>query len=1098
MNLRIRSTLTALALVALVPVVGAAQQPATVSGRVTGEGGIGLSGATVSLPELGLGSVTRDDGRYSITLPGARATQQVVTITARRIGYKAKSARITLTGSVTQDFALESNPMQLGEVVITGAGTATEVEKLGNVRNTVAPELIAKSNEANIVQALAGTAPNVQVSQSAGDPGAGSTITIRGFRTLNGSTQPLFVVDGSPVDNSTYSTSSFDPVDAGATSGVGGQANGGELQGTSAWNSLISMNPNDIESIEILKGAAAAIYGSRAANGVVLITTKHGKSGETKYSLRSSISDDRVTRFYPLQTLYGQGQLNVTSGATRSWGPLITGKPIYDHAQEAFQTGHQGDNTLTMSGGNDRTTFYLSGNYNKNQGVFIGPNNFFNRSTMRLNAAHHLTDDLTVGGNISFADTRGHFTQRGNNTNGLLLGLLRTPAEFNNFPWLDPVTGLHRAYLVPNATPATAGKTRTFDNPLFDLYEQLNAAQAARSFGNVNAAYQANSWLKFNYTLGVDYSNDERLEGCPAECSGGSVGGTVIEGKLVNYSIDHNLTATASWHRGDNLAGTFTAGQALSAQNYRAFSDVGRGLIAPKPFSLSNTLNHDVPSDFQTEVHDESYFGQATLDIRNQLYLTAALRSDGSTTFGRANKTSTFPKASAAWTFTNMYKPGWLTFGKVRFAGGQAGQEPQPYLTSPTFSGSNLVGGISQGTGFGPTQSGLGGLFTNFTKPASTLKPERTSELEFGGDFGFWGEKADLSVTHYRSWTSDAILVTPIPPSTGYSSEAKNAGKFANQGTEISLNLRPITRANYSWDIGAGWARNQSIVNDIAGAEFLLTDNALISTVAQVGYPLGVMRGAGWVRCGMSPDDVIPGVNLATVCSGKPKGTTYIDDGTHCSPDPGMPCADDNERVIGNPSPNWTGNAHSTFRFHKLELSTLVDIKRGGVVWNGTKGALWSYGRDIDTQGRAVCTGATNASCTGNLHAFGTASFYPGPVVGPGAGTQIPIGENWYRTSGLAACPFTGYEENCLEDASYVKLREISVAYTFTQAWVSRSFGLSSIDVRVSGRNLHTWTKYQGLDPETTVGGATSRVGGTDYFNLPLSRSFVFTVGLNR
>lgn len=167
-------------------------------------------------------------------------------------------------------------------------------------------------------------------------------------------------------------------------------------------------------------------------------------------------------------------------------------------------------------------------------------------------------------------------------------------------------------------------------------------------------------------------------------------------------------------------------------------------------------------------------------------------------------------------------------------------------------------------------------------------------------------------------------------------------------------------------------------------------------------------------------------------------------------------------------------------------------------MWNGTKGALWSYGRDIDTQGRAVCTGATNASCTGNLHAFGTASFYPGPVVGPGAGTQIPIGENWYRTSGLAACPFTGYEENCLEDASYVKLREISVAYTFTQAWVSRSFGLSSIDVRVSGRNLHTWTKYQGLDPETTVGGATSRVGGTDYFNLPLSRSFVFTVGLNR
>ena len=798
-----------------------------------------------------------------------------------------------------------------------------------------------------------------------------------------------------------------------------------------------------------------------------------------------------------MQTKYGQGLLNNTSTATRSWGPALTG-PAYDHAHEAFDTGHQSDNTLTMSGGNDRTTFYLSGNYNKNEGVFKGPNNFFDRGTMRLNASHHLTDDFTVGGNVSFADTRGHFTQRGNNTNGLLLGLLRTPPGFNNIPWLDPVTGLHRAYQVPNATPATAGKTRIFDNPFFILYELLNDGKAARSFGNVNAEYAATGWLKFNYTLGADYSNDERLEGCPAECSGGSVGGTVIEGKIVDYQLDHNLTSTASWRRGENLAGTFTAGQNLNARNYRTFSVVGRQLIAPQPFAISNTLQRDVPSDFQTEIHNESYFGQATLDLYSQLFLTGALRNDGSSTFGKTTRRATFPKASAAWTFTNAYKAPFLTYGKLRVAYGEAGQEPQPYLTSATFSGSNTVGGISQGTGFGPTQSGLGGLFSSFTKPAQTLKPERTKEAEFGTDIGFWGEKADISATWYKSKTRDVILVTPIAPSTGYSSEAKNAGVFENSGAEISLNLRPITRPNYSWDIGAGWARNQSIVDSIAGADYLLTDNVLINTVARKGYPLGVFYSNGWVRCGLSPDDAVLGVSLATYCNGKPKGTLYIDDGTHGCANAGMPCGDDNLRVIGNPAPTWLGNAHSTFRYKKLELSALVDIKKGGSVYNGTKGALWSYGTHLDTQGRAICTGASNASCTGNVHAVGDADFYPGPVTGPGAGTKIPIGENWYRTSGVVACPFTGYNENCVEDGSYVKLREVSAAYSFDQPWVYRTFGLTSIDVRVSGRNLHTWTKYTGLDPETTVGGSTSRVGGTDYFNLPLTRSVVFTVGLNR
>src|ERR1700687_5471095 len=512
MRLRIRLTAAAFA-IALVPKLAHAQA-ATVTGRITSADRGPVSDVAVTIPELGVGTVTRDDGRYSITIPGARVTGQTVTLPGRRMGYRAQSVRVTLTpGAVEQDIPLGANPLQLGEVVVTGAGTTSTVERLGNVRNVVSPELIQKANEPNLVQALAGKAPNVAVAQSSGDPGANSRIQIRGLRTLNGNTEPLFIIDGVPVTNYTFSTTNFNPIDAGG-GGVGGQDNGGEFEGTSAPNRMIDINSDDIENVEILKGAAAAaIYGARAANGVILITTKHGRPGATRYQLRTSLSSDKVTRNYPLQTTWSQGRFNRSSlpcenigksTCPRSWGPQIAdGTPVYDHATEAFRNGHIADNTATISGGNERTTFYLSGSDLRNQGVFVGPNNYFNRSTVRLNAAHQLTDALQLGGNFSYADTRGHFTQRGNNVNGLLLGLLRTPPGFNNLPYFDPTSGLHRSYRMQNPTVATAGQSRGFNNPFFTLNEELNQGQAARSFGNVTADYRASSWLKLNYSLGA-------------------------------------------------------------------------------------------------------------------------------------------------------------------------------------------------------------------------------------------------------------------------------------------------------------------------------------------------------------------------------------------------------------------------------------------------------------------------------------------------------------------------------------------------------------------------------------------------------------------
>src|SRR5256886_3882481 len=338
------------------PVLLPAQAPVTITGKVTSDAGLPLGQVGISIPALGVGGLSRDDGSYAIVIPGARVSGQTVTVAARRLGYKAQSADITLTpGGMTHDFVLAANPLQLGEVVITGAGTVSAAEKLGSVRNNVDSSLIQRSNEMNIVAALAGKAPNVEVQSQAGDPGASAVIRIRGARTLNGTGQPLIVVDGVPIDNSPNAPAAS----------INDQR---YLGSTVAPNRAADLNPNDIASIEILKGAASgAIYGARAGQGVILVTTKSGQAGPTRYSLRSSFSFDNVTHGVPLQTKFGQGTdtlsgpgeviipavcggvgCRLTSG---SWGPqLAAGAPGGEPLGGPVQTGPRPGNKLTGSG----------------------------------------------------------------------------------------------------------------------------------------------------------------------------------------------------------------------------------------------------------------------------------------------------------------------------------------------------------------------------------------------------------------------------------------------------------------------------------------------------------------------------------------------------------------------------------------------------------------------------------------------------------------------------------------------------------------------------------------------------------------------------
>lgn len=1076
MNRIVRHLLTAAGVVAMLPSWAAAQEGATVTGRVTSQFGVPLLYANVVIEELGVGTLTRDDGRYSIEIPAGRVLGQQVTLSVRLLGYKQRATRIALVpGAITQDFELAVNPLQLGEVVVTGEGTARAVEKLGTVRTTVDSLAIRRSSETNIVNALAAKAPNVEVVSQSGEPGASAFIRIRGQKTILGTGQPLFVVDGAPIDNSTLATGS-----AIAT-------------GTVAPNRASDINPDDIESIEILKGAAAAaIYGARAGQGVILITTKSGSAGPTRYSLRSTVTADRVSGSVPLQLRFGQGvggaavtctapNCLVAVGNAVSFGPELGASiPAYNHFEELFETGLTADNTLTISGGNDRTTFYLSGEYMNNTGVIIGPNDEYQRSAVRVKGEHRVLDNLRVGGNVSYADTRGSFIQKGSNTSGLLLGGMRTPPNYNNFPYLDPVSDMHRSYRFPNPTPASVTLSRGYDNPLFVAFETVSNGKVGRVFGNVNAEYLPVSWLQVNYTLGADFYSDTRLQGFP-QTSSTFPTGRVQSWQFSQLSVNHNLLATATYRLNPNVSGTFTLGQALTATQFRQVFVQGNTLLAPRPFKLQNTVDRSPPTDAETNSRLESYFGQLTVDLWNQLYLTGALRNDGSSTFGiEEDKRHWFPKASVAWDFTGAAGREWLSFGKLRAAYGQMGQTPPAYLLQSVL----VSGGSFTDGGWGPnvtaTQGGRGGLFTSITAGQPLIKPERTEEFEAGIDLAVLNDRADVHVTHYRATSKDVIFSLPVAPSTGFGEQAQNAAEITNRGWEVILNLRPVATAEFDWNIGLQWARNRNLVEDLRGAAFvgLGPSFAGIAGSAFEGHPIGVFRGNDFARCGR--ELVIGGVDIDAACGNAPAGALYI------AAD-GFPVVDPSTRVIGDPQTDWTGSIQSALRYKKWRLSGLLDIRQGGQIWNGTKGALFFFGTHAGTLVR-------NETMTYQEYArrgLGREET----VAGPGASTAVLIDENWFLGQGGG---FGSVSAQFVEDASFVKLREISLAYTLDQRFVRETLGFSSIDLRVAGRNLVTWTDYTGQDPETNLAGAEGQVRGYDFFNNPQTRSFVFSITLNR
>lgn len=1091
---RLRWLRAILVAAAFAPAPLLAQEPATVTGRVTNSSGGPENAVLVRIEALNVGTTTAADGSYRLVVPASRIRAgQQVTITASRVGLAPSSRQITLSpgAQVQQSFQLGSDVLRLSEIVATGQGTATTRARATATVNTVSAQSIQESRESNVVAALAGKAPNVLVTSSAGDPGAGAYIQIRGAASVFGGTQPLFVVDGTPIDNRSTRTEDFvenDPSTGGTT-------------GTVITNRAADINPNDIADIQILKGGAAtALYGSRGANGVVLITTRSGRAGQTRVAFNGSYANDEVTRLVPLQTQYGLG-LNTcptnpaqpcseTAGAAtgvRSWGTVLpAGTPVYDHAGEVYKTGNHWETNLTLSGGGDRTTYYMSLGRLSQNGVIVGPQ-AYDRTTLRLKGTHQFADNLTVGGNVAYTNGQGDFVQQGSNISGIQLGALRTPPTYNNLPYLDPVTGFHRSYRCDSqACTGSLENNRGFDNPFWVAYEMPNSSNVNRTFGNVNLDYAPMSWLRLSYILGSDFSSDDRRSLFP-KSSSDTPEGKVIRANLRSFQIESRFLTTLSHNFGDRAVGSLSLGQNLNHSEFNRYQTNAFNLIYgvdQLDFAVTK-----VPDEYKEVVRTDGYFANGELTLFDALTLNGNLLYEGGSNFGRSQQRFWYPGAGVSWQVSKLPAfdaLSWMDVFKVRANIGVSGRQPPAYVDRNTFNQSTLFDDWVANAGWTTIYQGKDGVITFPTLGNPDIKPERKTEWEAGFDLGVLGGRASLGFTYYNRITRDMILDVNLPPSSGFTDQFQNAGRVDNHGIELSLDLNPIQRDAFSWSINTQYSRNRSCVKELAGAEHVDLNGftgSLVSLVAPgidgvACHPFGAFYGGDFRRFGRGEFDD-DGDDIDATYGGTP-GAVYLDA-------TGFPQLSDQYHVVGDPNPDWMGSIRNTFTvFGNLRISGLLDISQGGQIWNGTKGALTSYGTHASTlawHGEGIQT------------AFGQGFLDQFSYDGPGLGKTVRIDRRWGQ-AGIGN-GFNGPFVQFLEDASFVKLRDVSLSYTLDQPWVKRRFGLSSMNFTVSGRNLKTWTDYTGIDPESNLTGQS--VGrGLDYFNNPQTRSWVISVNLNR
>lgn len=1075
--------------VVFISLIGELQaQTRTVTGKVTAvEDGSALPGVNVVVKGTANGTVTDVNGGYSIAI-----TETNPVLVFSFVGMTTQE--VTVGASATIDVQLEMDVTQLNEVVVNAIGEAVPKDKLGSAPSTVTGSAVSGSGETGVLNGLAGKAPGLNITRNGGDPGAGTYIQIRGQTTVTGDLQPLIVIDGMPMFNSF-------------------QDNGNQLDGVQQQSRLNDINPEDIASIEVIKSAsAAALWGSRAANGVIMITTKKGSNtkGKVNVTYTGTLSFDEVNRLPELQRTYGQGRGSTfIQNNARSWGDRIAdrsgaadvydltngyvkfadgtirgrisqknSKETWDHSKEVFQTGHFFENNIAVSGGNERSNFFTSYS-NLDQDGIIKDNSNYKRSTFRVNASTMLTEKFQASVNVTYSSIKSNRIQQGSNVGGIFLGGLRTPADYNN----EPIEGTYydaEGVAFPNRQVAYrnligASTNSGFDNPLWTIKNNKSFTNVGRVLGNLELNYELTDWLNLKANMGVDSYTDRRTDFFNA-ISAVVPGGSFTEQTITETQWNTNLYAIAKKKFSEAFGGSLTVGFNYNKQDLYAIGATGIGFIVPNaPPNMGNTdPTTRVAFNGIQQIRTAASFVDANIDIANQLFLNFTGRAESSSTFGPdAQSLFFYPSASAAWQFTQLTtNKSVLNFGKLRASFGVVGRQPAPYqnlTTYPTQAYGETWGGTLSGGVYG-----VGGYQISNILGNPSIKPERKSEVEGGFDLRFFQDRVAFSATAFYNKTTDVILPVNIASSTGFASRVSNAASIENKGLEFSLEPTWVRSQNgFTWSTSFMWSNYRNKVLDLSGAESVfLTGGGFSdgSSRAVEGQPLGVLWGTFY---------------------GKNEDGSYVLD------ENGFPTLNPAEGVIGNPNPQYRMSIGNTFRYKGVTLYALFDMQAGGEMWNGTRGALMNYGTAAASAYETTVTAAEAAAIrtfdggtvadAGRAILNGDGTYTFRGTVGDFGGGKVALDEAWYTNTGGGF----GVNGAYVEKSNWSRLREVTLSYTINGSGFKRATKLGAITVGVTGRNLALWTPYQGIDPETNLTGANNG-RGIDYFQNPNTRSILF------
>jgi TonB-linked SusC/RagA family outer membrane protein len=980
-------------------------QDRNITGTVTAEeDGLPLPGVSVRIKGQQIGTQTGADGKFSISAPSNSTALEFT-----YIGYATKE--VALGSGNVYNVALAVDSKQLSEVVVTALGVSKSERSIGYSVSKVSGDELVKSGEQNIIQALAAKATGVQITSSSGTPGASSKVVLRGPASFQGDNQPLIVVDGVPINNSVNNeTAGDDPYN-------------GNLYGVQLSNRAIDINPEDIESVSILKGpAAAALYGQAAGNGAIIYTTKRGVNRQgIGVTFSSSVEAQTVNKLPKLQSRYGQGSNGVYSAATpNSWGPdlLQTGAPIYDNNDAFFKTGMSYNNNLSLNGGNDVTTFRMSFGSSNIGGIV--PNSDFNRYSVRLTGDTELSKRIKVGGTINYVNSNATRMQNGSNLSGIMLPLLRMPVDFNINNYINE-DGTNNNYFA------------NYDNPLFSANQNPYTDETDRVVGNAYTDIKLNDVFALTWRVGSDsyktlgrqiYAYSSR--GNDYGDGSGQVNRTNVSFR--NLYTDLLLKFNTKFGANKDFTVSGLIGGNFNYSQFQSSFERGRGIAIPGFYNFSGFSELYV-SDNDWYRNNRALFADVTVDYKNIVFLTMTGRNEWSSTFGKDSKGFFYPKADLSYVFSHLLKDqSVVSYGKVRFAYSNVGISPGVYADRTYYSTPLIADGMTNGFSF-PYQ-GQNGYAISSTLYGLGLVPERNVGLEAGLDMRFLDGRIGLDATYYEQKSTDLLISQPVAPTSGFEYKFNNIGKLRNRGIELGIN-GDIFRGPFSWNAAVNWSKNTSEVLELAAGVTEVSVGSGFSdpqSFAIVGKPFGVFYGAKFSR--------------------DANGNLLID------PASGLPVKDATQQELGNPTPDWLMNINNSFSYKNISFSFLWDFRKGGEIWNGTWQNLNFRGRTLETEARdqdyvipGVYASGPNAgqANTTTLTGFQYFSNYLG---GGGSTNELSI-----------------------QDGSWVRLRSVNLAYRFDLTKNTKS-PVQFVEVGASMRNVLLFTDYKGVDPETSLTGS--------------------------